>query len=124
MSNIYKKDSCRGIYGIYIDDNLIYIGKTNASFQKRFQQHQYNLANPQRWGTQQELYSTLQSAKSLGRQVKLIPLVSLEDIKYLSVNELSNRDIECMELAMITYFKQHGHLLNIQGVSKPYTFTV
>ena len=34
-----RKHEHRGVYGIYVDDELVYIGKTNVNFDTRFEQH-------------------------------------------------------------------------------------
>ena len=34
-------ERCTGIYGIYVNDELVYIGKTLNSFAKRFDNHNY-----------------------------------------------------------------------------------
>ena len=39
FNQIESKVKNTGIYGIYIDDKLVYIGKTTTSFEQRFKEH-------------------------------------------------------------------------------------
>lgn len=50
------------IYGIYIDDKLVYIGKTTRDIQKRFKEHKRlidKMDAGEYEGTQYDLYWTL-----------------------------------------------------------------
>ena len=94
-----------GIYGIYIDEELVYIGKTTTSFKTRFNSHKSNLFTSDTY-----LYRTLRVAKSLGATIELVPLIVVENLKI--DKPLKNRDINMMELALIELYQPK---CNIQG---------
>lgn len=99
-----------GIYGIYIDEKLVYIGKTTTNFQIRFNQHKSNLNNSDKY-----LYRGLRKAKTYGAKISLRPLIIVEELK---VNKpIVERDIEMMELALIQLYQPK---YNIQGIHQNY----
>lgn len=99
-----------GIYGIYVDEELFYIGKTTKSFKDRFQSHKYNLNN-----SNDQLYRVLRLEKERGKTIVLKPIIIVEQ---LCVNgKLKPRDINMMELALI---QEHQPKCNIQGKITPY----
>lgn len=106
-----KENSDRGIYGIYFKGDLIYIGLTLNSFEKRFKQHKNNLENK---SEELFLYKYL-SNKDYHNNLTLRPLINIKDIK--SANKLNERDIQMMELALITLYQP---LCNVQGKLKDY----
>lgn len=110
-----------GIYGIYIDDELVYIGKTTRNFEDRFQQHKYLLLHPEKDAGCMILYDGLRDAKEHGHHVWMAPIVDLSKIQYISMISINNRDIECMEMALI---EEHKPRLNVCGISKPYKFDI
>lgn len=102
-----------GIYGIYVDDELYYIGKTTKGFKDRFQSHKYNLKN-----SDDQLYRILRLEKERGKTIVLKPIIIVEQ---LCVNgKLKPRDINMMELALIN---EHQPKCNIQGKITPYPVT-
>lgn len=112
-----KKDKIidsKGIYGIYIDDKLIYIGETNKSFKERFQQHKYNMNDP---SNLTYLYRILRSAKQLNKNIQLKPIIVVEDLIINDNMKITERDIKMMELALITLYQPEA---NIEGRLTPY----
>lgn len=109
-----KLTNKRGIYGIYIDDKLIYIGKTNKSFKERFQQHKYNMNDTTNLTY---LYRLLRSAKQLNKNIQLKPIIIVEDLIIKDNIKITERDIKMMELALITLYQPEA---NIEGRLTPY----
>lgn len=111
-----KENSDRGVYGIYCNDELIYIGKTNVSFKTRFSQHLEAINSK---STAQFLYKYIVQQKEKNNAE--ITMKSLVNVKELKVNgKINNRDIEAMELALIDLYKP---ICNIQGVKQDYEFS-
>lgn len=69
----------KGIYGIYIDDELVYIGMTLRNFEQRFNEHKSRMNNPKYKG-QPLLYDTLRRAKVTGHHISARPLIDLSDL--------------------------------------------
>ena len=111
---------CTGIYGIYIENELVYIGKTTQSFSKRFYQHKHNIDYPEDGGTQYDMYYELAAARAQGKNVQLRPLIIAEYIPYTSLYTLTNRDLESMEMALIWCYRPR---YNIKGITQPYKYT-
>lgn len=107
-----KQVADRGIYGIYCDKELIYIGKTDVSFEERFKQHKINMEQ----NKDQYLYKYMRDNKDCYYELK--PLINVKNIK--TKEKITNKDIEMMELALITLFKPK---CNIQGILQDYIFS-
>lgn len=101
-----------GIYGIYVNETIVYIGKTETSFQKRFTQHKHNTLSID---SPMPLYSYLRQQISQGHSIHLKPLITIEDLQI--DGKLTSRDIKAMELALIDLYKP---ICNIQGRIAPY----
>lgn len=106
-----------GIYGIYIDDELVYIGKTNRDFQIRHEEHLKAMEDESNtiW-----LYRLLRVAKDAGKKIQtrsLLDLSSLNNIK--NKNSFSNEELKCMEYALISVLKPRG---NTEGTKMEYDF--
>lgn len=108
-----KENADRGIYGIYCDGVLVYIGKTDVDFETRFKQHKSALEND---NNDQFLYKYLK--QRIGSHIELRPLINIKELK--TNKKIYNRDIEAMELALITVLKPY---CNVQGRLKEYQFT-
>lgn len=111
-----KKDSkIGGIYGIFEDDKIIYIGQTKC-FRKRFNNHKscFNDINQKTF-----LYNYMRKSKKEGHNLYIKPIISTEDMNVK--HSLTTRDLEAMELAFITLYKP---ICNYRGVKEPYKFTV
>ena len=102
-----------GIYGIYEDDKIIYIGQTK-NFSHRFGCHKscFNDKKNTRF-----LYSYMRKSKELGHNLKIQPIISMKDMKVKQ--QITKRDLEAMELAFITLYQP---ICNFQGVKAPYDF--
>ena len=83
-------ERCTGIYGIYVNDELVYIGKTLNSFAKRFDNHNYYMRHSDK-GSQ--MYKDLSLLKKAGNHIYMKPLVILEELK---VNRIISK-IEILE---------------------------
>ena len=89
-----------GVYGIYKDDVLIYIGSTMRDFSVRFNEHIENIKNNSK---ELHVYSLLQEGN--------ITFKKLIDIKKLQTNSnITKRDLESMELALINTMQPIGNL--------------
>lgn len=104
-----KKITEGGVYGIYVNGRLFYIGSTQ-DFEKRFKEHQIKLRT-----NSKELYVYKLIQK--GDVVEYKPLIKTKDIKV--ERQLERRDIEDMELALITLYQPIG---NIAGRLQPYRY--
>ena len=126
-NKIHDKDwNDKGIYGIFVNDELFYIGMTMDSFGNRFRAHKRHvdegIKGCYKADTQYDMYERLAKEVKDGKDVELRPLVCLSKlyIQEESKNcrpELIRRDVECMELAFISYFKP---ILNTQGRTTRY----
>ena len=105
-----------GIYGIYEDDKIIYIGYTQ-NFWHRFGCHK-NCFNDKK--NKSVLYSYMRKSKELGHNLKIQPIISIKDMKVKVKKQITKRDLEAMELAFITLYQP---ICNFQGVKAPYKFT-
>ena len=114
-----KKNADRGIYGIYYNEELIYIGKTDVDFETRFNQHKDALTS----GLEtQYLYKYLKEEKKKHGNISITfkPLINVKHFKIEDISDITNRDIEAIELALIQLNKP---ICNIQGVKQDYKFT-
>ena len=103
-NNIENK---HGIYGIYINNILIYIGKTTTSFKVRFQQHKHFMNVEE---NKDYLYQILKCAKQNNQIITLKPLIIVEDLKVQY--PIKDRDLDAMELALITLYKPQCNIKN------------
>ena len=103
-----------GIYGIYEDDKIIYIGYTK-NFWQRFSCHKNCFNNKK---NKSVLYSYMRKSKELGHNLKIQPIISIKDMKVKK--QITKRDLEAMELAFITLYQP---ICNFQGIKAPYEFT-
>lgn len=110
-------DDKTGIYGIYIDNQLIYIGKTITSFKIRFKQHFNNIQDE--YNHKERVYDIIRKAKKENKKIELKPILILEDLKLKNKNTINNKELQCMEMALIATLKPIG---NIEGVYAPYVF--
>ena len=124
MRNVETYDypiyNCTGIYGIYIEDELVYIGKTAQSFKGRFSSHKHLVEHPEKSETQKDMYCGLAEAKKKGLSVKMVPLFIAEVTPYVSKFKLTERDLESMEFALIHTYRPR---YNIKGIIQPYRYS-
>ena len=101
-----------GVYGIFIDNDIIYIGQTH-NFKQRFQAH-----NTCFHCSDKLLYQRMRKEKENGKQVSIKPLINIEDLK--TDEKITERDIFAMELALITLYQPY---YNYEGKVAPYIFS-
>lgn len=108
------------VYGIYVDDECVYVGKTKRTLNARYMEHKNNMEKVRQGiynGSQFVLYDTLIAAKDAGKEVGMKVLIDTNEL--MCNSPLFDRDIQDMELALITYLKPK---CNIEGISKEYKF--
>lgn len=92
--------SC-GVYGIYQNNELIYIGMTMRNFEDRWSEHLKNIKEKNK-----KLY--FEQFIDIEKDIQFKRLI---DICQLKTNkEITRRDIESMELALISLYKPIGNL--------------
>jgi hypothetical protein len=88
-----------GVYMIVAEDKIIYVGKTNRSFEKRFKEHKRaveGLAQSYR------IHEIIRDYKEKGIRPYLLPL-------HVATNEDSDEDISYIEHHYIDLFKPIGN---------------
>ena len=101
-----------GIYGIYLGDELVYIGSTMRSFEVRMREH---IENIEKGSKELYLYSLL-GKEDLGN-LSWSPLINCKELKANKV--FTVEDVESMELALISLYKPKG---NLAGVSEEFRY--
>lgn len=109
-STLVNEDINYGVYGIFKDDELIYIGSTLRDFTVRFNEHKLNIAMKSK---ELYVYGLLKSTDN----IEFKPLIDASKLKTNS--PLTRRDIEAMELSLITIYKPIG---NVAGVKTKFKF--
>ena len=117
---INKIENCTGVYGLYLDGELMYIGKTIQGFRKRYLQHKHFIDFPNDSETQYDMYYELAAALAQGRSLELRPIFVAETARYNSLYTITNRDLESMEFALITALQPR---YNIEGKRRAYRYT-
>lgn len=105
-----------GIYGIYVDNDLIYIGMTMTSFQQRYNEHKNNISHTANIN-RMPLYAYLAKARDEKKLIELRPLISNNDLK--TNQKITRRDWESMELGLITLYQP---ICNLRGRTIAYEF--
>lgn len=106
----YKDLEKTGIYGIYRNNTLVYIGKTSTSFARRKQEHSKNITKED-----QSLYLYRYINKFQKSVIDMRPLLIREYIR--SSRKITDQDLYLIELACISLFRPK---CNIAGVSKDF----
>lgn len=101
-----------GIYCIKYQDEVVYIGMTENSFEKRWKEHLYHFRNP-------DTNDMLLYHSNLDYE-KLEFKVMVDLTKDKADRELTTRDIKAMEMGLIACFKPR---YNVAGVKIPYRFS-
>ena len=128
---MFKQNSINSIYFLYINyffivycfintiNNKLYIGETvRSDFNERFNQHKMAIDDI---NNNLPIYKILRIAKKMNRNIYLKPLIDLSVLKVEHHNcEFSNKEIECMEMALIIMLKPK---CNVEGIYKPYRFS-
>lgn len=102
----------KGIYGIFENDELIYVGETSKSFVERFRAHSKCVKEN---SSISEMYSYIKDNFEENKFC-MRPLVEV-DSRVKLTGELQLRDIQSIELGFITCFRPK---FNIMGVFKEY----
>ena len=100
-----------GIYGIYENDELVYIGMTMRNFQIRWNEHLENI---------KEQTSELLLYHLINPDNKITFKILLNKKYMFSNSEITRRDLEAMEFALI---QEHQPKYNFAGRNQPYRFS-
>lgn len=103
-----------GIYAILANETIVYIGKSMYNLKERFKQHKNMLESEKHYG---KIYDIIRFFKDQGCQVSFKYLFQIQDLKITEDQEIDERELELMELALIHHYKPIG---NIQGVSRAF----
>lgn len=116
IKNNYKEwQKKTGIYGIFIDDLLVYIGSTKKSFQYRFTAHK----NAVYGEATQYIHKQIKIALEMNKKIEFKPLIVIEDLSIKYDRKISEDELKCMELALISVLQP---IYNIEGVLQPFSF--
>ena len=107
-----------GVYAIFIDNVLVYIGSTTVSFKERFKQHKDIVKNGSELDVQ-KVHKEIRIALQNNKPIDFKPIVVVEDLHYLHKQHINEKELKCMELALITALQP---MYNIAGVYKPFSF--
>ena len=98
----------KGIYGICADDKIIYVGSTTQSFKEIYKRHLTAFKHPKK--DEQYLYRVMRNKKEVGCYIHLICLVDFDELKLKNGQELRDRDINAMVLALIKVYNPVGNV--------------
>lgn len=102
-----------GIYGIYCDDKLVYVGMTMDTFNNRYDNYKKDLENIEKDRKVIEFIRENRKKHYIDMRV----LINIPQLNISDNHSLDTRDVELMELALIDLYKP---VLNIQGVITKY----
>ena len=105
-----------GVYGIFVEDKLMYIGSTTVSFKARFLEHKDFLKKKD---DKMYLYKQLTLDLINNSKIEFRPLVIVEDLQMLHKKVINEKELKSMELALITVFQPK---YNIAGRLQPFNF--
>lgn len=103
-----------GVYGIYVNGELVYIGSTTRTFGVRFIEHRERMIKG--YKKQKNLYDYLRQRFAEGANIQLIPMVVIEDLK-IKGKCITKRDVKIMELAFINFYLPR---CNVEGIKTPF----
>ena len=103
-------DNKGGIYGIYENSELVYIGMTMRPFEVRWKEHQERI---EKGSTELALYGLIDANAKIEFK-KLLELDKME-----CNDKITKRDLQAMEFALI---QEHRPKYNFAGRSQPYQF--
>lgn len=105
-------NTSHGIYGIYMDGKLVYIGMTERSFKERWEEHIQCIMDK---NVSQYLYKYIRSYPD-----KIFTFHIILDVDQLNTRtKMQKRDLQSIELALITLYQP---VCNIEGRLKLYCF--
>lgn len=103
-------ETCNGIYGIFINEELVYIGMTMETFERRWIRHKTYANNPNLQKAQQNyLYKSMRENRG---KVRFEPLL-------IAPSHFTKRDFKVAEYTLITV---HKPKFNVIGVRTEYKF--
>ena len=108
---IVKDESGYGIYGIYYEEELIYIGMTQKGFQSRWKEHLDVFAGIVSRPSGMILYQQKMDINKIWFR----KIVNVDELNYEGI--VGEQELKAMELACISLFKPK---YNVLGVRKPY----
>lgn len=100
-----------GIYGLFYKDELVYIGMTEKSFANRIKGYLEDVADVKK------NRPAVQFIRDHNNEVEFRPLINVMDLRVKDKTGIKTRDIQMMELALISLYKP---MLNMQGVRDVY----
>lgn len=98
----------KGIYGICADDKIIYVGSTTQSFKEIYKRHLTAFKHPKK--DEQYLYRVMRNKKEAGSYIHLVCLVDFDELELKNGQELRDRDINAMVLALIKVYNPVGNV--------------
>lgn len=108
-------DSKTGVYGIFIDGKIVYVGSTRSSFRQRFMGHRTSLKNPSL-----KIHYAIKEALDNKKEIEFRPLIIIEDLEYEGRDSsISRMELKSMELALITVLKPK---YNVEGKIVPFHY--
>lgn len=109
----YPQYNHYGVYGLYRNNQLVYIGSTSRPFKERIREHYQNIQKAIETGKSNfQVYSLF----TRNDKVSVSILIDMYEVGY---KQLTERDLRAMELAMITYFAPVG---NVSGLKYGFQF--
>ena len=111
--DVYNK--C-GVYGIFIDNKLRYIGSTSQPFSKRYEQHLDVFKNKR-----EPTYSCMRIYKYMARCKQCNADIDMRPLEMYELGEISDHRIQVRELTWILKYKEC--LVQVEGVLKPFRFS-
>lgn len=105
----------KGVYGIYIEGTLVYVGSTFDSFKHRFITHKQAIKGE----PTQYIHKKVKEALNNNKSIEFKPLVVIDDLQMLHKRSINAKELKCMELAIITAAQPK---YNIAGRLQPFNF--
>lgn len=108
-NTVIQEDIHYGVYGIFKDGELIYVGSTLRDFSTRFNEHKLNINMRSK---ELYVYSLLKETDNIEFKV----MIDASELKTNSV--LTRRDVEAMELGLIALYHPIGNVAGNKSVFK------
>ena len=91
-----------GIYGIYINERLVYIGKTKNDFSKRFGNYKSEMKKVNK--SSRKIINILRKANKEGKKIEFRSIISSKNLP------LSENDLKEYERMLIDRYKPEGNV--------------
>lgn len=85
----------KGVYGIFIGENCVYVGRTNRNFPERWIQHKVGM-----YKKSEKKYELLAEIDKMGYVIAAIPLILFD-----SCDKETKEEIDAAEVSMIRKYK-------------------